>query len=141
VELGRADRLEEHEDPTHPVIALATRRIEELSTRRDAVSARIKELEQTNVPAAPKPEAIEKLLEAVPDFRPFIERATPEDLRELLSALDFGATYDKKRRSLHLTAVLTDKLVHDVESRTTNRNRWGISFIAGAGFEPATSGL
>ncbi len=31
-------RLEEHDDPNHPVIALATRRIEELSARAASIS-------------------------------------------------------------------------------------------------------
>jgi hypothetical protein len=38
----QALRLEEHEDPTHPVVALATERIEELSTRKSAVTDAIK---------------------------------------------------------------------------------------------------
>jgi hypothetical protein len=37
-------RLEEHEDPTHPVVALATERIEELSTRKSAVADAIQTL-------------------------------------------------------------------------------------------------
>jgi site-specific DNA recombinase len=135
-ELGRALyrqalRLEEHDDPTHPVISLATRRIEELSTRRDAVAARIKELEQTTAPTAPKPEAIENLLAAIPDLRPLMQKATPEDLRELLSAFDFGVIYDKELRVLRLSAVLTDNLVQQVEKQHHQRKPVGDIFHSG----------
>jgi hypothetical protein len=38
---GVPQALEEHEDPNHPVVALATRRIEELSARRSSVEEAI----------------------------------------------------------------------------------------------------
>ena len=40
----RTLRLEEHEDPAHPVVALATRRIEELNARRQAITEAIDKL-------------------------------------------------------------------------------------------------
>jgi hypothetical protein len=39
-------RLEEHEDPEHPVVKLATQRIEELSGQVEAIAATIVELER-----------------------------------------------------------------------------------------------
>src|SRR5207249_9526981 len=40
----QALRLEEHDDPNHPVVALAKQRIEEVSGRRDAIHERTRQL-------------------------------------------------------------------------------------------------
>jgi hypothetical protein len=77
----------------------------------------------------------------IPDFRQLMQKASPEDLRELLSAFDLGVVYDKELRVLRLSAVLTDNSSSKSKSSTTNVNRWGTSFIAGARYEgvPTTS--
>lgn len=75
----QALRLEEHDDPNHPVVKLAIRRIEELTAQRDAVQHRLTELVHT--------EEIETLLDAVPDLRSTIVEAGPADLQALLAAL------------------------------------------------------
>jgi hypothetical protein len=62
-------RLEEHEDSDHPVVALAIRRIEELSTRKRAVTEAIDAL-KVERPAGHHPDEILAMLDAVPDLSP-----------------------------------------------------------------------
>jgi site-specific DNA recombinase len=71
-------RLEEHENPDHPVVALASERIVELSARKTAVADALDALKAS--PAGHDPEEIEAMLDAVPDLRPAIESATGEEL-------------------------------------------------------------
>ena len=72
-------RLEEHDDPNHPVVALATRRIEDLSARRASIEERIQTLEGRR-PEGAQPGEIEAMLATVPDLRPTLKAARPEDL-------------------------------------------------------------
>jgi hypothetical protein len=55
-------RLEEHDDPDHPVIKLATQRIEELSGRAEAIERALEELAQPSQKAGPTAREIEALL-------------------------------------------------------------------------------
>src|SRR5919198_6571016 len=91
----QALRLEEHDDPSHPVVALAKQRIEELSGRRHAIDERTRQLRAAQ-PAGPTAGEIEALLDAVPDLRPVMEQAPPGELTELFAAFDLTATYDKE---------------------------------------------
>ena len=61
----QALRLEEHDDPNHPVVALAKRRIAELSARRDATAEAIAALEAER-PDGSRPAEIEAMLAASP---------------------------------------------------------------------------
>lgn len=133
-------RLEEHDDPEHPVVELATRRIEELSGKAKAIAARIEELEAAR-PEAPRREEIEALLADVPDMGDLLARAEGEDLVELLDAFDVQVRYDKPARTLELSALLSSDLVSDPEKSDRPGGRSQNSSIAGAGFEPATFGL
>lgn len=82
--------------------------IEELSARRGAITERLRDLERAHVAAPPQPREIEALLDTIPDLRGILARATPEDLRALLGALDFKVTYE-------LAATLTPELVLNAE--------------------------
>ena len=136
-------RLEEHDDPAHPIVALAGRRIEELSARRESITQAISALE-TERPASARPEEIEAMLDAVPDLRPALATYSETELADLLNDFDVTATYDKAEcRRLKLGATLTPELVAAQETKRPpgGRPRSRISSIAGAGFEPATFGL
>ena len=126
----QALRLEEHDDPTHPVIALATQRIEELSARRGAVDQRVAQLEATR-PAAPTAEEVEALLDSIPDLRPLMKQAPPDELSELFAAFDFSATYDKEERALRLGATLTPELVPPAERPRPPKKAVGGIFHSG----------
>jgi hypothetical protein len=134
-------RLEEHEDPDHPVVAMATRRIEELSARRSAITVSISDVESQR-PSGAGPDEIEAMLDAVPDLRPALATASPQELVNLFDAFDVTADYDKANQRLRLAATVMPELI-PVEERKPRppRERSGNSDIAGAGFEPATFGL
>jgi hypothetical protein len=69
-------RLEEHDDPHHPVVAAAKLRIEELAARRAAVDEAIEQLRSAR-PVGARPDEINAMLDAVPDLRPALASADP----------------------------------------------------------------
>jgi hypothetical protein len=81
------------------------------------------------------------MLAAVPNLRPSLKAAGPEELADLLEAFDVTAVYDKAGRTLELGATVMPELAPDKRYPRRTRAPSGISSIAGAGFEPATSGL
>jgi site-specific DNA recombinase len=134
-------RLEEHEDPNHPIVALASKRIVELSTRKAAVTDAIQRL-TTERPAGHHPDEIVAMLDAVPDLRPTIATATDGELQEVFRAFDVSILYDKDRQMLTLAATITPELVPDLAYENDRpEGRSQINEVAGAGFEPATFGL
>ena len=130
-------RLEEHEDPNHPVVALATKRIEELSARRHAITDAIEQLKAAR-PAGGHPDEILALLDAVPDLRSTLKGGDPEKLAALFGDFDVTASYDKQAQRLKLSAVVTAELVTDAEKKRPPEGRSRDFGIAGASFEPAT---
>jgi site-specific DNA recombinase len=134
-------RLEEHEDPNHPIVALASERIVELSTRKAAVTDRLAALKAQR-PAGHHPDEIAAILDAVPDLRPTIATATEEELAEIFRTFDVEIAYDKDRQVLNLAATITPELVPDLanENDRPEGRSWD-NEVAGAGFEPATFGL
>ena len=136
----QALRLEEHDDPDHPVVAAAKARIEELAGRRAALDEQRRRLE-AHRSNAPQPQEIEALLASIPDLRLALARYGPAELADLFDAFDVTVTYDKPSHSLELAATITADLVPAPERLQPPRRRSQNSDIAGAGFEPATSGL
>jgi site-specific DNA recombinase len=135
-------RLEEHDDPDHPVVKLATRRIEELSGKAKAIGAEIATLE-ANRPEAPRREQIEAALASIPDMRKLLEQAEDEEMVDLLDAFDIKVVYDKPAGTLEVSALLGRDFGPDPdnEKRRPDEEPSLNSSIAGAGFEPATFGL
>jgi site-specific DNA recombinase len=133
-------RLEEHDDPGHPVVAAAKARIEELATQRAALDDQRHQL-ASHRPDQPRPHEIEAMLTAVPDLRPALARYGANDLADLFDAFNVSVTYDKPTHTLELAATVTAELVPAPERLRPPRRRSQNSDIAGAGFEPATSGL
>jgi site-specific DNA recombinase len=133
-------RLEEHDDPHHPVIAAAKKRIEALAHERAAIDEQLRQ-HTAQRPASATPQEIETMLAAIPDLRQALRRHSPEELSDLFDAFDVTVTYDKPNRSLELAATVTAELTTTPETPRPPRRRSQGSDIAGAGFEPATSGL
>jgi DNA invertase Pin-like site-specific DNA recombinase len=134
-------RLEEQEDPQHPIVALATERIVELSTRKGAVTDAIETLKTTR-PAGHHPDEIVAMLDTVPDLRETLKTATSEQLAEIFRAFDVTITYDKANQYLDLGAAIMPELLPAPSS--DGAEEWSasrIDDIAGAGFDPATFGL
>ena len=135
----QALRLEEHEDPKHPVVVLATERIEELSARKSGVSTAIEALKVTR-PAGHHPDEIAAMLDAVPDLRKALKTASGEQLADIFGAFDVTVSYDKASQQLDLAATVTPELLpQNDRDRSGERSR--VLEVAGAGFEPATFGL
>jgi site-specific DNA recombinase len=125
-------RMEEHDDPRHPVVALAKERITELSTRRKTIEDTIRTTE-AQLAEALQADEIEATLNAVPDLRDALKSPTADALTEILETFDVTATYDKPNRALELAATLN-------AHRPPDGGRGNLQ-VAGAGFEPATFGL
>jgi site-specific DNA recombinase len=103
-------RLEEHDDPDHPVVAAAKIRIEELAGQRIALDEERRRLASWQNDG-PKPHEIEALLASIPDLRPALRRYEPADLAELFDAFDVTVIYDKPSHALELAATVTADLV------------------------------
>jgi len=80
------------------------------------------------------------MLDAVPDLRPTLKTADPEEPRRRPGGLDVTADYDKPGRTLELAATVTPELGPENEPDRAAPGR-GYLPVAGAGFEPATFGL
>ena len=133
----QALRLEEHDDPAHPVVALAKRRIVELTAERDRLERDLASLE-AQPPSDVHPDAVEAMLASVPDLSDALDDYAPPELAQLLEDFDVEVTYNKHERTLQLAATLA--LDTPPETARPPRRRSHNSDIAGAGFEPATSG-
>jgi hypothetical protein len=97
--------MEEHDDPRHPVVALAKERVTELSTRRTTIEDTIRATAGQQAQALNAHE-IEAALNAIPDLRDTLRSATADELAEILETFDVTATYDKPNRALKLVATL-----------------------------------
>ena len=100
----------------HPVVALATRRVEELSARRAAVTAAIEKLAAAR-PAGGHPDEILAMLEAVPDLRDRLRRGDPRLLAGIYEDFKVTATYEKATRQLTLEATVDAALATDAEAK------------------------
>ena len=133
-------RLEEHDDPNHPVVALAKQRIIQLSTRRKTVEEAIRATEAHQAQNLEADE-IEATLEAIPDLRDTLKSPTADELAQILDVFDVIASYDKPNRALTLSAILKPEPTDILKGpRPPNGGRGNLQ-VAGAGFEPATFGL
>ena len=82
-------------------------------------------------PTAPTAQQIEALLDSVPDLRPVMQQAPPDELSELFAAFDLSATYDKEQRALRLAATLTPELVPPTERSRPPKEAVGEIFHSG----------
>jgi len=56
------------------------------------------------------------MLDAIPDLRPTLRTAAPDELAELFAAFDVTAVYDKPNQTLELRVTVTPELAPE-ESR------------------------
>lgn len=133
-------RLEEHDDPTHPVVARAKQRIIQLTLQRHKLQDAMLSLERER-DATQQAEAIESMLAAIPDLRDTWSSPADAAFMETIEALDLTVTYDKPKHTLELAATLRPEpstLLNGLRPPHGGRGKLG---VAGAGFEPATFGL
>jgi site-specific DNA recombinase len=103
-------RLEEHDNPNHPIVALATRRIEVLAGRQESIDEAITAL-RAKRPEGARPDEIVAMLDALPDMREALNEADEDELIELFDAFDVCATYTKSTGRLEIAASVTSELV------------------------------
>jgi len=113
-------RLEEHDDPDHPVVALAKRRIGQLSAHRESIEEAIV-ARRAKRPAGSHPDEIVAMLDAIPDMRDEFARAEAAELTKIFDAFDVTVTYDKPNHCLELAATMTSELV----TERADKNRPG----------------
>ena len=90
----------------------------------------------------PKPADLAAILESLPDLRPALGSYSDEELAELFSVFDIEARRNHHEKTLKLSATVFPELAEALErERPLEAAGRSKSFIAGAGFEPATSGL
>ena len=131
--------LEEYEDPEHPVVALAKRRIEELTLGVPLSRNESRPLRRGGRSAS----TLTRLRRCSPgtDLRQVPADSEAQELAGLLNAFDVEVTYDTENRTLEFAATITAELVSPQETLQPPHRRSQNRDIAGAGFEPATSGL
>jgi DNA invertase Pin-like site-specific DNA recombinase len=127
-------RLEEHEDPHHPIVALASERIVELSAHKAALTDELDRLKAKR-PAGHHPDEIMAMLDTLPDLRTTLATATEAELADIFRAFDVEITYDKDRQILNLAATITPGLLPNFDPDENDRpeGRSQINDIAGAG--------
>jgi site-specific DNA recombinase len=125
-------RMEEHDDPHHPVIALAKQRIDELSTRRETIRDAIRATEAKHASTI-KLDEIESAVAGIPDLRPSLETASPEQLAEVLDAFDITATYDKAKCGLKVSATVPPATIASLNKNRPPTEAVGEIFHSGGG--------
>ena len=132
--------FEKYDNPMQSVILAAECRIEELHNRKVMVEETLSVVE-ADKPSKPAPELAD-ILETLPDLRPALESYNEEELAQLFDAFGVEARYNHHERTLKLSVTVYPELAEILEDErpleAAGRRK---SFIAGAGFEPATSGL
>jgi hypothetical protein len=119
----RAGMVREWSFPKHPVVMLATERIEELSARKTAVTTAIETL-KTKRPARHHPDEIAARLDSVPDLRKALKTASSEQLADIFRAFDVTIDYDKRTQRLNLAATITPELLpRNDDDRSGERSR------------------
>jgi hypothetical protein len=133
-------RMEEDDDPDHPVVALAKERIAELSLRREKLQSATRAIERER-DVMPPAEKIEAMLGAIPDLRGTWSSPTDDTFAETLEAFDLTVAYDKLNRTLALGATVRPEPTTTLNAHRPPTGGRGNIEVAGAGFEPATFGL
>jgi DNA repair exonuclease SbcCD ATPase subunit len=131
-------RMEEQDDPRHPIIVLAKQRIDELAIQREAVREAIRALEAKQT-ASSTSEEIEAALQLVPDLRRTLKTADPEELADILAAFEITITYDKTNQTLSIAATINPEISTATSKTRSARKQSRMGPIAGEapGLRPA----
>jgi len=125
-------RLEEHDDPNHPVIAAAKQRIEEISARQAGVQEAISNIKVTR-PTGIRPDEIEAMLQAIPDMRPTLQSADAAELAEICEAFRITVIYDKPNQTIELSAAILPDLLPKDQTPTYTEGPVGVFVYSGGG--------
>ena len=89
-------------------------------------------------------EELTEQLARLPDLGQALRDATPEVQRQVFEAFDLQISYDKPGRCVEVSATVSEAVADALENAKALREEAlevVVTDIAGAGFEPATSGL
>ncbi len=125
-------RLEEHDDPSHPVVQAAKQRIEEITSRHAAVQEAIDNLKGAK-PVGIRPDEIEAMLQAIPDLRPTLRSADAAELAEICEVFQITAVYDKAERTIELSATILPELLPKDQTPTYTDGPVGVFVYSGGG--------
>ncbi len=125
-------RLEEHDDPSHPVVQAAKQRIEEITSRHAAVQEAIDNLKGAK-PVGIRPDEIEVMLQAIPDLRPTLRSADAAELAEICEVFQITAVYDKAERTIELSATILPELLPKDQTPTYTDGPVGVFVYSGGG--------
>jgi hypothetical protein len=132
-------RFEEYESD-HPVVVAGKELILELDHEKTPLRDEIAQLEGID-PGAVDEVDVESILSALPDLRQVITTYSDIELKELFNAFDLSIYFYKRSGETVFSVLLSDALAGALNGeRPPGGGRISPS-IAGAGFEPATSGL
>lgn len=106
--------FEKYDDPNHPVILAAEKRIEELHNKKTRLEETLAELQAK--PAAPAPREQADILETLPDLRPALASLSSEELAELFEAFDLEARYNHVDKTLKLSVTVFPELAAILEA-------------------------
>jgi hypothetical protein len=123
-------RLEEHDDPNHPVIAVAKQRIGELTNQHAAVEDAINRLNSER-PSGSHPDEVMAMLDSIPDLRPTLKTAESAELADICDAFQVTAVYDKANRTVELAATVGPDLLPKAETPTANDDPVGVFVYSG----------
>jgi hypothetical protein len=120
-------------DPT-----LVKERVERLKSERAAADGALAELDGSrNGATSIDVDDACAVLDGLPDLAAALARADPELRRRVFDAFRLSVAIDKNAAQIHVKALVSSAFTkaRDLQSLVANES------IAGAGFEPATSGL
>jgi hypothetical protein len=109
-------KFEEHDDPDHPLVKAAERRIELQASKRKNLEHELGALRREAI-SQPTVEAIDiaELLESRPDLRPALATYSDEELAVLFDAFDVRWAYDHEDKSVAISLALVPELAERLE--------------------------
>jgi len=121
---------------------LVSARIAELRSDKTALEQALEELGAARQQV--EDEELTERLARLPDLGQALRDASPEVQRQVFEAFDVQIGYDKPNGRVEVSATVSEAVASALENAETLRKE-GLEVvatdIAGAGFEPATSGL
>jgi hypothetical protein len=121
---------------------LVSDRIAELRGEKEALEDALADIGAEHQEA--EDEELTAQLARIPDLGAALREAPPEIKRQVFASFDLQISYDKAERRVELTATVSEAVADAFENAKALQAEGSsvvVTDIAGAGFDPATSGL
>ncbi len=128
--------------PRRSVGSLVSERIGELRGEKEALEDALAGIGADRQEA--EDEELTEQLARLPDLSKALRDAPPSIKRQAFASFDLQTAYDKAQRRVELTATVSEAVAdafENAEALLAGGSEVVVRDIAGAGFEPATSGL